>query len=101
MTVRLTESLATTEPLAEVFSDSSVLRAMLEFEAALARVEARLRIIPAQAAKVIVSTAGAGFDARIVTELIRNVRNSATPGVPLVKSLKEQVRKKNAVAGGF
>ena len=39
MPVRLIESLATTEPLAEIFSDLSVLQAMLDFEVALARAE--------------------------------------------------------------
>ena len=45
MSVRLIESLATTEPLADVFSDQSILRAMLDFEVALARVEARFDVI--------------------------------------------------------
>ena len=57
MPVRLIDSLATTEPLAEVFSDRSVLQAMLEFEVALARVEARLKIIPQAAAEVIATVA--------------------------------------------
>jgi hypothetical protein len=39
--VRLIESLATTEALADVFSDRSILRAMLDFEVALARVLSR------------------------------------------------------------
>ena len=42
MAARLIEALATTEPLAELFSDRSVLQAMLDFEAALARAEARV-----------------------------------------------------------
>ena len=58
MAVRLMESLATTAPLAELFSDASVLQAMLEFEVALARVEARLKIIPRVAAQAISSAAG-------------------------------------------
>ena len=57
MPVRLLDSLATTEPLAEIFSDRSILGAMLEFEVALARVEARLQIIPQAAAEVIASAA--------------------------------------------
>ena len=47
MPVRLIDSLASTEPLAEIFSDRSILQAMLDFEIALARVESRLGIIPA------------------------------------------------------
>ena len=41
MSGRLIESLATTSALAALFSDESVLEAMLDFEAALARAEAQ------------------------------------------------------------
>ena len=51
MPARLIESLATTEPLADLFSDQSVLQAMLDFEAALARAEATVGVIPESAAK--------------------------------------------------
>ena len=51
----LIDSLATTEALAGVFSDRSVLQAMLEFEAALARAEERCGVIPPGTAKVITS----------------------------------------------
>src|SRR5215831_2166181 len=101
MPARLMESLGTTEPLAEIFADPSVVCAMLEFEAALVRAQARLRIIPAQAAKIIAATAAAGFEARILSQLVRAVPSSATPGVPLVQALREQVRKKNPAAAGF
>ncbi len=57
MAIRLIESLAASEPLAEVFSDPSVLAAMLEFEVALARAEARLKIIPRAAAETIATWA--------------------------------------------
>ena len=46
MSGRLIESLATTPALAVLFSDESVLQAMLEFEAALARAEAQSGVIP-------------------------------------------------------
>ena len=46
MSMRLIDSLATTPALAELFSDESVLRAMLDFESALARAEARTGVIP-------------------------------------------------------
>ena len=57
MSGRLIESLATTPALAELFSDESVLRAMLEFEAALARAEARTGVIPKEAADAITAAA--------------------------------------------
>ena len=53
MSVPLIDSLATTEALADLFSDKSVLQAMLDFEIALARVEARMGIIPATASDAI------------------------------------------------
>ncbi len=48
MFTRLMESLAATEALSQVFSDASVLQAMLDFEVALARAEARCGVIPAR-----------------------------------------------------
>ena len=49
MFTRLIESLSATEALSQVFSDGAVLQAMLDFEAALARAEARVGLIPADA----------------------------------------------------
>jgi 3-carboxy-cis,cis-muconate cycloisomerase len=99
MAVLLMESLATTEPLADTFSDSSVLAAMLNFEVALARAEARLNVIPGSAAEAIAASCHAGgFDA---AALARETPASGTPAVPLVKALIEQVRKKDPAAAGF
>jgi len=99
MTVRLIESLATTEPLADVFSDASVLRAMLAFEAALARVEARLNIIPEDAARAIAEAAvPESFDAAAIA---REAARTATPGVPFLKALVEQTRRRSPAATGF
>src|SRR5205085_2531347 len=80
MPVRLMESLATTGPLADIFSDESVLQAMLDFEAALARVQARLKIIPEDAAKVISSSAEiTGFD---MSRLAHETLLAGTPAIP-------------------
>ena len=90
MPVRLIESLATTEPLADLFSDESILRAMLEFEAALARAEARLALIPDAAANVIEKVAKDGvFSA---SDVARDTLRAGTPSIPLVKALTELVR---------
>src|SRR5882724_1641396 len=99
MPARLIESLATTEPLADLFSDQSVLQAMLDFEAALVRAEARASIIPESAAKAIRNAAKAdGFDtAMLVSETLR----AGTPGIPLVKALTDRVRVKNADAARY
>jgi 3-carboxy-cis,cis-muconate cycloisomerase len=99
MSALLIESLATTPALAEVFSDESVLRAMLEFEAALARAEARLGIIPIEAAKVITACATpVDFD---ISALASASFQSGSLAVPLVKALTEKVRKNNPAASRF
>ncbi|HLJ48223.1 MAG TPA: 3-carboxy-cis,cis-muconate cycloisomerase [Bryobacteraceae bacterium] len=75
MSERLIDSLVTTPALAELFSDDSMLQAMLEFEAALARVEARLGLIPA--AETLLRP-------EIEPE---EVRRAGTPAVPFVKAI--------------
>jgi 3-carboxy-cis,cis-muconate cycloisomerase len=99
MTVPLIDSLASTEALAEIFSDRSLLQAMLDFEIALARVQARLGIISRSAASAIAATANAGaFD---IANLSRDTLRAGTPGIPLVKALIEIVKAKNPAAAGF
>lgn len=99
MPVRLIESLSTTAPLADVFSDDSVLRAMLDFEAALARVEGKLGIIPRAAASAISAVARmATLDAAAIAS---EARHSGTPAIPFVRAFTESVREQNAVAAGF
>lgn len=99
MPVRLIDSLATTQALAEVFADGSILEAMLRFEIALARCQARLGIIPAAAAKAIAGSASpTQFDP---AELARGALRAGTPVIPLVRALTETVRRKSAAAAGF
>ena len=99
MSMRLIESLATTPALAELFSDESVLRAMLDFEAALARAEARVGIIPKDAASTITALAQPGsFDA---PALAVAALRAGTPAIPLVKALTDQVRRSSAEAARF
>jgi 3-carboxy-cis,cis-muconate cycloisomerase len=97
--VRLIESLATTEALAEVFSDSSVLQAMLDFEVALARAEARVGTVPRSAADHIAAAARASeFD---TDALSRGMFRAGTPGIPLVKALTEKVKARDPQAAGW
>ncbi len=99
MPARLIESLATTEELAELFSDASVLQAMLDFEVALARAEARLGVVPQAAADAIAAAAKVqAFDS---AALAHDTLRAGTPGVPLAKALTEKVRGSNATAAGF
>jgi 3-carboxy-cis,cis-muconate cycloisomerase len=99
MSVRLIESLATTRPLADLFSDCSVLEAMLAFEVALARCEARLGVIPQAAASPIEGAAKPdSFDIAALTD---GALAAGTPTIPLVKALTELVRAKDPAAAGF
>ncbi|MGH9496736.1 MAG: 3-carboxy-cis,cis-muconate cycloisomerase [Candidatus Sulfotelmatobacter sp.] len=101
MSVTLVDSLATTEALAELFSDNSVLQAMVEFEIALARVEARIGIIPQRAADAVSSAAAAaagGFD---LPQLSRDSLRAGTPTIPFVKALTRLVSAKDEEAAGF
>lgn len=99
MSVPLIDSLASTEPLANLFSDASILQAMLDFEVALAAVESRLDIIPAAAADVI--AAAAKPEAFDLAELSRGALRAGTPSIPLVKALTDAVRSKDKSAAGF
>ena len=99
MFTRLIESLSATEALSQVFSDGAMLQSMLDFEAALARAEARVGMVPSDAAAAITNAAVAeGFD---VAELVRQSLRAGTPAIPLVRMLTERVRVSNATAAGF
>jgi len=74
--------------VAEQFSDSEFVRAMLDVESALAMVQGRLGVIPAEAAEQIVGTAGrleVDFD-----RLQNGVEQSGVPVIELVRQLREQ-----------
>ncbi|HUB02809.1 MAG TPA: 3-carboxy-cis,cis-muconate cycloisomerase [Terriglobales bacterium] len=97
--MRLVDSLSTTARMAALFSDESILKAMLAFEVALARAEAGLGIIPKAAAAAIESAARPEFyDAE--TTASASLR-SGTISIPFVKALTEQIRKIDSSAAGF
>jgi 3-carboxy-cis,cis-muconate cycloisomerase len=99
MSGRLIESLATTPTLAALFSDESVLRAMLEFETALACAEARHGLIPKETADAIAAAARPDkFDISVLAEA---TFRAGTPTIPLVKMLTDQVQKTDAEAARF
>jgi 3-carboxy-cis,cis-muconate cycloisomerase len=99
MPARLIEALATTGPLAELFSDESVLQAMLDFEVALARAEARAGVIPQSTVEHIAAAAKAeDFD---VAVLAREILRAGTPAIPVVKALTEKVRARSPEAAGY
>ena len=99
MSSRLIDSLATTDALAEVFSDRSILQAMLDFEAALARAEVTAGVIPARAAEAIAAAARAEqFDAEAIA---REARASGTVSIPLVQALTARVQAADAASARF
>src|ERR1700691_1751579 len=85
--------------MSAVFSDAARLQRMLDFEAALARAEARCGVIPAAAAEEIA--------AQCKAELIdANALSAATavslnPAIPLVKQLTALVAKEDPEAARF
>ncbi len=97
--MRLIEAFCPTEAIAAVFSDESILQAMLDFEVVLARAEANLGVIPRAAAEAIGQAARpAAFDAG---ELAERAFRAGTLAIPFVKALTEQVRALDAEAAGF
>ncbi|HEY2256423.1 MAG TPA: lyase family protein, partial [Variovorax sp.] len=91
-------SLSTSETLS-TFSDRSFVEAMLRFEAALARAQAQVGLIPQSAAHSIVGSCKVElFD---VAKIVRDSARAGGVAHPLVRSLKESVGLFNADAVAF
>ena len=79
----------TTPAMAAAVSDTAWLAALLQFESALASVQARVGLIPPGSAEAIVAACEAGrFD---VADIGRQAVASATPVLPLVEALRDEV----------
>jgi 3-carboxy-cis,cis-muconate cycloisomerase len=98
MSSHLIESLATTTELADVFSDRSLLQAMLDFEIALAQAEAAVGLIPRDAAAAIASSTIDGLDA---VEIGRSARSTGTVSIGFVTALATQVRSRDPKSADF
>jgi 3-carboxy-cis,cis-muconate cycloisomerase len=97
--MRLIDSLAITEELAELFSDESVLQTMFDFEVALVRVEARLGIVPHGAAEIIAAAAKPEFfDTQTIS---KDGQRAGTPIIPLVKALRQRVHASDPQSASF
>src|SRR5690606_31269235 len=77
-----------TEEMSAVFSRQNEVQKWLDFEAALARAEARHGVIPAEAAEEI--SAKARVDLLDLSALEAAIRHAVHPIVPLVRMLSEQ-----------
>ena len=85
MSVGLLDPLFTTDAMREVFSDRVRVQRMLDFEAALARAEARVGIIPPAAVPAIEAKCRAElFD---LDALARATALVGSPAIPMVKQL--------------
>ena len=93
---QLFDAYFTARDMREVFCDQGRVQAMLDFEAALARAEARLGLIPHTAVAPIEAACQAGhYDFAALGEAIATAGNSA---IPLVKALGKQIAANDAQA---
>jgi 3-carboxy-cis,cis-muconate cycloisomerase len=100
--MRLIDSLASTPALAEILSDASIVKAMLDFEVALARAEARVGVIPQSAAETITRLAHAEtLDAAQLAQLAEESLRAGTMSIPLVKALTDRVRSTDPESAKF
>ena len=96
---RLFDPLFTTEAMRGIFSDHGRVQAMLDFEAALARAEARSGVLSAAAAAAIGEQCRAElFDVDALASEAAQAGNSA---IPLVKALTARVAAGDADAARF
>jgi 3-carboxy-cis,cis-muconate cycloisomerase len=96
---RLLDPLFRTEAMREIFSDRGRMQGMLDFEAALARAEARLGVIPKAAAPAI----GAQCQARLfdIEALARTAAPAGNTAIPMVKALTVLVGKTDRKSAGY
>ena len=93
---QLFDAYFTARDMREVFCDQGRVQAMLDFEAALARAEARVGLIPQTAVASIEGACQAGhYDFAALGEAIATAGNSA---IPLVKALGKQIATRDAQA---
>ncbi len=99
MSFLLIQSLATTGALSDVFCDRSVIAAMLQFEVALARVQARLGVIPGASVEAI--AAASDPDAFDVAAIANGARTTGTIAIGFVERLTARVREIDARSAGY
>nr|WP_203230079.1 3-carboxy-cis,cis-muconate cycloisomerase [Azotobacter chroococcum] len=93
---QLFDAYFTSAPMRAVFSDRGRLQGMLDFEAALARAEAQVGLIPAAAVAPIAGACRAeAYDVAALATAIASAGNSA---IPLVKALGRQIAAVDAEA---
>jgi len=97
--MKLFDKLFRYEAIDRVFSDEAYIQSLLEFEAALARAEAKAGVIPAADAPII--AAACRPEQFNIQELASQAALSGNVAIPLVKKLTELVAKGNKDAARF
>jgi 3-carboxy-cis,cis-muconate cycloisomerase len=93
---QLFDAYFTQAAMREIFSDAGRLQGMLDFEAALARAEASVGVIPHSAVAPIEAACRAErYDLAALQQAIMNSGNSA---IPLVKALGREIKRENPEA---
>src|SRR5690606_14258105 len=96
---QLFDAYFTQASMRDVFSDRGRLQGMLDFEAALARAEAAVGLIPARVVPAIEAACQAQlYDPIALAQAIATAGNSA---IPLVKALGRQIAQSDAEAERF
>jgi 3-carboxy-cis,cis-muconate cycloisomerase len=97
--MRLFDKLFRYEAIDRIFSDQAYIQSLLEFEAALARAEAKAAVIPAADAPLIVAACRA--EQFNIEELAAQAALSGNVAIPLVKRLTALVAKESKEAARF
>ena len=97
--MRLFDKLFRYEPIDRIFSDQAYIQSLLEFEAALARAEAKVGVIPAADAPIIATACRA--EEFNIEELATQAALSGNAAIPLIKKLTELVAKQSKDAARF
>ncbi len=96
---RLTDALFTTESMRAILSDRSRVQRMLDFEAALARAEAAVGVIPASAAPIIAGQCKSElYD---IAALALATAEAGNPAIPLVRALTSLVARQDPDAARY
>jgi 3-carboxy-cis,cis-muconate cycloisomerase len=99
MSVLVFEGFLSTPEMVEVFDETAVVQAMMDFEAALARAQAKAGVIPAAAAQAIVSLCRAElYD---VAAMVSASGRAGSLALPVVRKLSETVALFDPLAAGF
>jgi 3-carboxy-cis,cis-muconate cycloisomerase len=97
--MKLFDKLFRYEPIDRIFSGQACVQSLLEFEAALARAEAKVGVIPAAGAPIIAAACQA--EQFNLEELATQAALSGNVAIPLIKKLTELVAKQNKDAARF